>query len=135
MMTNSTNNTIAIVDDDSTFRLIFSVQLMEMNDSNNILQFEDGLEMLEFLLVNKENPTLLPDIIFLDLQMKQVDGWVFLEEFEETKKYLHKDIQIHIITGSSETKDKLKAKATGLVTDFITKPIDLEEIKKCLGNH
>lgn len=131
-MINSTLNTIAIVDDDSTFRFIFSVQLLELNDSNKILQFEDGLGMLEFLLENKENPSLLPDTIFLDLQMKQVDGWVFLEEFEETKKYLHKDIHIHIITGSSETKDKLKAKSTGLVTEFITKPIDLEEIKKCL---
>jgi hypothetical protein len=43
MTTNSTTNTIAIVDDDSTFRFIFSVQLLELNDSNKILQFEDGL--------------------------------------------------------------------------------------------
>lgn len=132
-MTNATTNTIAIVDDDSTFRFIFSVQLLELNDSNKILQFEDGLGMLEYLLENKETPHLLPDTIFLDLQMRQVDGWVFLEEYEETKKYLHKDINIHIITGSNEAKDKLKAKANHLVKEYLTKPIATDDLKRCLG--
>ena len=128
-----THNTIAIVDDDTTFRFIFSVQLLEINVANKIIQFEDGFGMLEYLLEHKETPELLPDTIFLDLNMKQVDGWVFLEEYENAKKYIPKEITIHIITGSSEEEDRLKAKDNSLVVDYITKPIDSKQLRTTLG--
>ncbi len=129
---NSTHSTIAIVDDDSTFRFIFSNQLLEINESSKIIEFEDGLGILEFLLENKDNPEVLPETIFLDLNMKQIDGWVFLEEFENAKKYIPKQITIHIITGSNEAKDKMKAKQNQLVADYIIKPIGTEQLRASL---
>lgn len=125
-------STIAIVDDDKTFRFVFSVQILELNDSNKVFQFEDGYGMLEYLLENKENAELIPDVIFLDLAMKQVDGWVFLEEFENIKKYLPKEIAIHIITGSNEEEDKLKASKDKNVVHFLSKPIDNVKLKRIL---
>ena len=124
--------TIAIVDDDKTFRFVFSVQILELNDANKVFQFEDGYGMLEFLLENKENPEALPDIIFLDLAMKQVDGWVFLEEYQNIKKYLPKDIVIHIITGSTEEQDRVNALKNNNVSHFLWKPIDNAKLKSVL---
>ncbi|MBC7391498.1 MAG: response regulator [Opitutaceae bacterium] len=132
MLTDKIESIIAIVDDDKTFRFIFSVQLLEINNSNKILQFEDGYNILEFLLENKENSDLLPDIIFLDLAMKQIDGWVFIEEFENVKKYLPKDIIIHILTGSNEELDKLKASVNPHISHYLNKPVTNNQLKELI---
>lgn len=132
MLTDKIDSIIAIVDDDKTFRFIFSVQLLELNNSNRILQFEDGYNILEFLLENKENSELLPDIIFLDLAMKQIDGWVFIEEYENIKKYLPKDIIIHILTGSTEEINKLKATVNPHISHYLNKPIDNIKLKELI---
>ena len=129
MPANKTNSIIAILDDDITFRFIFSAQLLELNNSNKILQFEDGYNILEFLLDNKENAQVLPDIIFLDLQMKQIDGWVFIEEYDSIKKYLPKDIVIHILTGSTDEVNKSKASVSPHISTFLNKPVDNTQLK------
>ena len=132
MLTEKAPSTIAIVDDDKTFRFIFSVQLLEINDSNKILQFDDGYTILEYLLENKENPELLPDIIFLDLTMKRLDGWVFIEEFDNIKKYLPKDIVIHILTGSNEQINKMKASVSPHISNYLNKPVSNIQLKELI---
>jgi len=65
---------IAIVDDDITFRFVFSIQLKSLNNSNQIIEFDDGNGLLDYLQKHKETPQLLPHTIFLDLNMKKIDG-------------------------------------------------------------
>lgn len=116
--------TVAIVDDDPTFQFILTNQIEKVNPAARVLPFEDGYEILEYLLQNKEAKDTLPTIIFLDLTMKRVDGWVFLQEFETIKKYLPKKIDIYIITGSEEQRDKDKATSNIHVTDYFVKPLE-----------
>ena len=80
-------------------------------------------------IIRKAQPEELPDIIFLDLNMPTVNGWEFLEKFEQLsmEKSLEKCL-IYILTSSLDTADIAKADDNILVKGFIHKPIDLEDM-------
>jgi len=72
---------IALIDDDDTYIYISKRMLKQIDAINKIEVFGNGLDGLNYLKLNINNPILLPEIIFLDLSMPIMDGWQFLEEF------------------------------------------------------
>jgi len=49
---------------------------------------------LQYLEENSNKLELLPDVLFLDINMPYVDGWMFLDDFEKIKDRLSKPISI-----------------------------------------
>lgn len=124
---------VALVDDDSIFqftatRLIESAQL-----ANEILHFENGHEALQYLEKNATNANLLPDLLFLDINMPIVDGWMFLEDFEKIKPRLSKDFPIYMVSSSIDPRDINRAKEFDEVKDFVIKPITIERFAQLLN--
>src|SRR5687768_5655814 len=76
---------VALVDDDKIFQFTAYKILQSTAITDNILQFENAVEALRFLRENSTNKQALPDYIFLDINMPQIDGWMFLEDFEKIK--------------------------------------------------
>ena len=60
-----------------------------------------------------------PDLIFLDLNMPEVNGWQFLEVLTEKQN----QTQVVIVTSSTSKHDKEKAQKYAQVIDFIEKPL------------
>ena len=60
-----------------------------------------------------------PDLIFLDLNMPEVNGWQFLEVLTEKQN----QTQVVIVTSSTSIHDKEKAQKYARVIDFLTKPL------------
>ena len=60
-----------------------------------------------------------PDLIFLDLNMPEVNGWQFLEVLTEKQN----QTQVVIVTSSTSTHDKEKAQKYAQVIDFLEKPL------------
>ena len=60
-----------------------------------------------------------PDLIFLDLNMPEVNGWQFLEVLTEKQN----QTQVVIVTSSTSIHDKEKAQKYAQVIDFIEKPL------------
>ncbi len=70
------------------------------------------------------------EIIFMDLQMPEMDGFEATEKIHSSTKYKNKPIPIIAVTASAFEEDKVKIIASGM-DDVITKPIimkNLEEI-------
>jgi len=66
-----------------------------------------------------------PDIILLDIEMPDMDGYSVCKELKGNKKT--KDIPIFFLSGRTEIQDKVKGLDIGAV-DYITKPFNLEEV-------
>ena len=118
---------VFIIDDDeiSIFLTERSIQLGGYDvNLKTFLSAEDALA-----IIRKAQPEELPDIIFLDLNMPTVNGWEFLEKFEQLslEKSLEKCL-IYILTSSLDTADIAKADDNILVKGFIHKPIDREDM-------
>lgn len=74
----------------------------------------------------------LPDIVLLDIQMPEMDGYQVCQGFKADPDLC--DIPILFISALDETFDKLKAFQVGGV-DYITKPFQLEEVVARLETH
>lgn len=121
-----TLKTICIIDDDPIYQLITKKIIEKTNLFSDRISFTDGFEALEFF--KEENQ--IPDILLLDIEMPGMDGWDFLDEFCELEKKFDKHINIYVISSSIAKEDIEKAKTYNCITGFISKPINLEKLKK-----
>ncbi|MFA6221756.1 MAG: response regulator [Desulfomonilaceae bacterium] len=74
----------------------------------------------------------LPDIVLLDIRMPGTDGFDVIRQIKEREEY--SDIPIIFISASTEVKQRVEGLKLGAV-DFITKPIDHEELLVRVQTH
>ena len=67
-----------------------------------------------------------PDVILLDLDMPEMDGFEVLTELKNCTET--QDISVIVISASSERENKVRAFDLG-ATDFVSKPFDVPELK------
>ncbi len=132
MSENSVIDLVMLVDDNDTDNFI-SRRIIEItNFARNVEIKNSGKGALEYLEENKNNPEKLPDIIFLDINMPIVDGFVFLYEFEKFSQEVKEKCKVIILSSSDNKRDIDKIVNNENVIKFITKPLTevaLEEIK------
>ena len=73
-----------------------------------------------------------PDIILLDIMMPGVNGFETCRRLKASSQT--RDIPVIFMTALSDTKDKLRGFQVGGV-DYITKPLQHEEVLARVGNH
>src|SRR3954470_6844268 len=76
-----TNKKVMLIDDNETDLFIHNRVLQLSGYGNDIVSFTSALDALAYLKQNKIETW--PDIIFLDLNMPVMNGFVFLMEFNE----------------------------------------------------
>ncbi len=89
---------------------------------------KDGLEALNLYKI------LEFDLIFMDIYMPGMDGYVATEFIMKTNKYKTNKTPIIAVSASTFEKDREKAKSIG-INDFLAKPIDDDLLKKLLLKH
>jgi CheY-like chemotaxis protein len=71
---------IWIIDDDEAFRFLSLLSIEQAQlDSHIVREYTSALEAIEYLRRNTHLPENLPDIILLDINMPNMDGWRFLK--------------------------------------------------------
>lgn len=130
---NSIKN-LLLVDDDEIFTFLTKRTIEETQLVDQIKIFDNGQDALEFLAGTADHKELLPEIIFLDINMPILDGWGFLEEFILLKHSLGKKITIFIITTSISPFDIERANNITEVSDYIIKPLTKETLINVLRN-
>lgn len=72
-------------------------------------------------------------IIFLDINMKGMTCWEFLERFEILEEKVKSKYKIFILSASLSSSDKNRAIENKNVVDFIEKPLTKEKISKIIS--
>lgn len=124
---------VMLVDDNDTDNFIHKRVIELTGFANTILVKNSGKSALEYLTTNKGNIDLLPDLIFLDINMPIVDGFVFLYEYENFPEALKRKCRIVILSSSDNKKDIDRIVDNEFVINFVTKPLSeeaLEDLKK-----
>lgn len=122
---------IYIVDDDKIYRYTTETYIQLLNLANTVKTFGDGEEAIESIKENLSNPSQLPDIILLDVNMPIMDGWDFIEEFV-TLQNIPKKIALYMVSSSIDERDKARATEFNEITDYIIKPITEEQLVKLI---
>lgn len=110
---------ILVVDDSSTVRKFVAASLNMKGF--RVVTAADGIEALECM------PTEKFDLIILDLNMPDMDGFEFMRTLREGPEY--RDIPIIILSSMTDLKNKDLALEMG-ATAFLEKPLSTEAIQR-----
>lgn len=127
---------IICVDDDPLCLFLAEVTIKESNMANEILLAESAPAAISLLkdLYSKDDQKLesqeLSTLIFLDINMPVMNGWDFLEIFENEFQHLFGQVRIFILSSSIDTADIIRSKQYKSVDDYIAKPLTVEVLNK-----
>ncbi|SKB36474.1 Response regulator receiver domain-containing protein [Salegentibacter holothuriorum] len=120
---------VIIVDDDKIVVFIQQKMITNHDIASNPISFSKADVALDYL--NEQRKEKKNFLIFLDINMPNMNGWDFLnylENHEEKSNY-----HVVMVTSSINSKDKKEAEKYSMVRAFIEKPIassDCEKIKE-----
>ena len=125
---------IGIIDDNKIYQFMLTRIIKKNKLAEGIITFSDGEKAIQYLTDNRSNNEKIPDVIFLDVSMPVMDGWQFIEGYANIKTEIKKKIVIYMLTSSVDPVDIERASKISEISDYITKPIKLEEIKRIFDN-
>lgn len=104
-----------IVDDDEDDIALFVEAVNVIDETMKCFRSKNGEDALNRL----DEMEMLPDMIFLDLNMPKIDGRTVLSRLKSSGKF--KDIPVVIYSTSDDEQDKIDAHNLG-ASEFLTKP-------------
>lgn len=123
---------ICLIDDDQIYTFGFKKLINLKGFNSKVINFRDGEQAIMWIKT-RLNSALLPDVIFLDINMPNMDGWEFMKEFAEIKSQLGKKITIYMLSSSIDLNDIYRAKNILDVEDYIFKPVNGHQLTEILN--
>lgn len=132
-------NCILLVDDDESDNFFHTLTIKETVICDQIKVVTDGRFALDYILKaigpeqSEEFPK--PDIIFLDINMPRMDGFDFLEEYNQIDEKLTSGIIISMLTTSLNPYDQERAKEIKVVREYKNKPLTPEMLQEIVSKY
>ena len=117
-------NKVILVDDNPMDNMVNGKLMQTTGFATTTSSFESGKETLEFL--KKASADDIPEVIFLDIIMPNMDGFQFLEEFEKLGEAIISRCKVILLSTSDSFKDLNRANENKLVRKFLNKPLTPE---------
>ncbi len=131
---NAVQHHVCLIDDDKIYQFTAKMILEATGLTSSIKTFFNGKEAIEYLThPDNQRPEILPDVIFLDINMPIMNGWDFLNAFELIQSSLPKKIVVYVVSSSVDESDIQKSKGYQTVTDYVIKPINREKYRNLLA--
>lgn len=118
---------IILADDDEDDRLFFTDAFDELGMNTKVTTFNDGVELMDYL--NQEN-AVLPNVLFLDLNMPIKNGIECLTEIKANSKMQEVAIAIYSTSASEEDIEETFVLGANI---YIKKPSSFKDLKKVLS--
>lgn len=104
---------ILIIEDDAAIRRVLT-QFIEF-EGYSVTAVENGKRAFEFLRESDQ----VPGLIFLDLNMPEMDGWEFLFAFRKEERF--RNVPVVVLT--AQPLDKVRPLAADVI---MAKPVELD---------
>lgn len=122
---------VLLIDDDPVLIYIVEQQFKKQLPCDELLSFQSADEALDYL----SNPlSTLPDLILLDINMPDKNGWDFLEIINDGSWDITRVPKVAILSSSVDPLDHTKSEKFSNVVSFLTKPLNLDTLKTILNN-
>jgi CheY-like chemotaxis protein len=132
-------NCILLVDDNEADNYYHSFIINDCGACNQIKTALSGEEALIYITrtidsaLEAKYP--VPDFIFLDINMPRMNGFEFLDELKKKNENLLRKIIIIMLTSSTDPNEEVRALNTGVVKEFINKPLETEMLNELLQKY
>ncbi|PTX18441.1 CheY-like chemotaxis protein [Pontibacter mucosus] len=125
---------VYIIDDDEVSIFLAQTMLEAEGFAREYESFQNPCDAIYQLLpgLQQEEVESIPDVIFLDLNMPQMDGWHFLDRLCPYAEILKRSCQLYILTSSVDSMDTRRAKSYDFLAGFLQKPLEESAIQRIL---
>ncbi len=114
---------VMLVDDSSIDNFVNKKIIERYGFASEVITFTRARQALRHLLKLNNSDDPIPGILFLDLNMPEIDGFEFLETFSLLADRVKKSIHIVILTSSINPTDVEICNKYESVTTFLHKPL------------
>jgi|SRR5690606_9446753 len=131
-MSASKFKSVLLIDDSYIDNLINHKIILNSNFAEKIMVIDSPIDALVYLKQCFKKAVDIPEVVFLDLRMPEMNGFEFLRELNMVEGVKDADFKIFILSSSLDPDDLRKINADNLVSKFISKPLTgkaLEEIE------
>jgi len=129
-------NLILLVDDDETTNILNKRLLEEMQVAKQIKVCTNGREAIEYLTdacsEDSTSDKVCPDLIFLDIKMPVMDGFSFLDEYQNRNLDAKDHVIIMMLTSSASFYDLERLKNYNKVKKHYSKTLTKYDVQEVL---
>ena len=126
---------VLIIDDNEVDNYITQRVLKKATFATNIDVCKTGQKALDFIKSRMHNLDQIPDMIFLDLNMPIVDGFIFLFAWNDFPVEVRQKCQIIVLSSMLDVSVINKVTNNPYVKDFIPKPLSQSALKRLQRKH
>ncbi len=124
---------ILLVDDDNITNFLHKSLIKDLNKGFEVVICENGLEALTFL-EKAMGAGSFPQVILVDLNMPVVDGFKFLERYEQNNYYtLYADTRVTVLSTSSNPRDIQRLEQMHDIS-YMSKPLTKQRLVDLLNS-
>lgn len=113
---------VLLIDDDESTNFIHQIVIEDSGCVENVVVYDSAKEALSYL----NSASVIPDVIFLDINMPGMNGWEFLEQYSLLNEHLTNNIMLFVLSTSMNPSDEQKANENKFVTGFLSKSLTEE---------
>ena len=133
-MADSKYYAVMLIDDNEIDNLINQKMIEASGITEQIYTHTGARSAIEFLRnlekLGETGINVLPQLIFLDIDMPLMDGFQFLDEFEKLRDETKARCSVVMLTSSISPADVNKSKKYAYVKKYINKPLTQENLEK-----
>ncbi len=121
-----------LIDDDYIFNLIHKRIIQLIDKEGDVIEFKDSVMALLYIREILDRGETLPDYIFLDISMPEMNGFELLDSLSGYPTDIFSSTKLYIVTSSLNERDMEKAHSYPMLTGYYVKPLTIEVIKEII---
>jgi CheY-like chemotaxis protein len=123
--------------DDNKIDLFITKKIIENAAMESCVRtFERASSAINFLKIfekkKEHQDVFIPEVILLDINMPEMNGFQFLKEFSKLENLRDKSIKIYMLSSSTNIHDVIKIKSEKHCVGFISKPLTNKSLNQIL---
>ena len=118
---------LLLIDDDEITNFAVDAILSRVGSVESYEIKSNGWDALEFLQMCQSNG-LFPHLIFVDLNMPEMDGFEFIERYQMLFWEQHQRTKLNVLSSSVSDKDRLRSLSYPCVSEYTYKPLTEQKL-------